>query len=176
MANKLFYGDNLGVLRRRRQHKQPVIGSLSAVVPVNDDRVEIAFGIALPAGREVHLKMRPVGVAFFGKFLAGQFLFFRVACAGGVAAIKDEEFDRCKSDLAKILGEIERLKQTDFSCDGLMHLSVLCREAASLLPPTQHYLEARERVRKFEESTTGAIDHDTARALATIIEGMVAGR
>jgi len=86
----------------------------------------------------------------------------------------DEEFDRCKSDLAKILGEIERLKQGEFSCDGLMHLSVLCREAASLLLPTQHYLESRERVRKFEESTRGAIDPDTARALATIIEGMVA--
>jgi hypothetical protein len=88
----------------------------------------------------------------------------------------DEEFDRCKSELAKILGEIERRKQSELGCDGLMHLSVLCREASSLVLPTQHYLEARERVRKFEESTKGAIDRDTARALATIIEGMVAGR
>ena len=86
----------------------------------------------------------------------------------------DEEFDRCKSELAKIVGEIDRLRQLDLSCDGLMHLSVLCREAASLLLPTAHYLEARERVRKFEESTRNAIDHDTARALAGIIEGMVA--
>jgi hypothetical protein len=86
----------------------------------------------------------------------------------------DEEFDRCKSDLAKIFAEIERLKQSELGCDGLMHLSVLCREAASLVLPTQHYLEARERVRKFEESTKSAIDRDTARALANIIEGMLA--
>jgi hypothetical protein len=51
---------------------------------------------------------------------------------------------------------------------------VLCREASSLLLPTQHYIEARERIRQFEEATKGAIDRDTARALATIIEGMVA--
>jgi hypothetical protein len=86
----------------------------------------------------------------------------------------DEEFDRCKSELAKILAEMERLKQSELGCDGLMHLSVLCREAASLVLPTQHYLESRERIRKFEESTKSAIDGDTARALATIIEGMVA--
>ncbi len=86
----------------------------------------------------------------------------------------DEEFDRCKSELAKIVGEIDRLRQLDLSCDGLMHLSVLCREGASLALPTAHYLEARERVRKFEEATKGAIDRDTALALASIIEGMVA--
>jgi hypothetical protein len=86
----------------------------------------------------------------------------------------DEEFDRCKSELAKILAEMERLKQSELGCDGLMQLSVLCREAASLVLPTQHYLESRERIRKFEESTKSAIDGDTARALATIIEGMVA--
>ncbi len=86
----------------------------------------------------------------------------------------DEEYDRCKSDLAKILAEIEQLKQSELGCEGLMHLSVLCREAASLLLPTQHYLELRERVRKFEEATRGVIDRDTGRALATIIEGMVA--
>jgi hypothetical protein len=85
----------------------------------------------------------------------------------------DEEFDRCKSDLAKILAEIERLKQSEFSADALMHLSVLCQEASSLLLLTQHYLEARDRVRKFEESTKSAIDRDIAGALATIIEGMV---
>jgi len=86
----------------------------------------------------------------------------------------DEEFDRCKNELTKIFSEIERLKQSEFAADALMHLSVLCQEASSLLLPTQHYLEARDRVRQFEESTRDAIDPDTARALATIIEGMVA--
>jgi hypothetical protein len=87
----------------------------------------------------------------------------------------DEEFSRCKSDLAKIVAEIERLKQSEFSVDALMHLSVLCREADSLLVLAQHYLDSRDRVRRFEESTkAGALDRDSARTLATIIEGMVA--
>ena len=88
----------------------------------------------------------------------------------------DEEFDRCKSELAKIVAEIERLKQGDLSVDALMHLNVLCREADSLLVLAQHYLESRDRVRSFEESTKTALDRDTARTLAKIIESMVASR
>jgi hypothetical protein len=86
----------------------------------------------------------------------------------------DEEFDRCKGDLAKILAEIERLKASELSVDALMHLSVLCREADSLLVVVQHYLDSRDRVRRFEETTKTALDRDSARTLATIIEGMVA--
>ena len=86
----------------------------------------------------------------------------------------DEEFGRCKSELAKIVSEIGRLKQGEFSVDTLMHLSVLCQEADSLAALAQHYLDSRDRVRRFEESTKGALDRDSARTLATIIEGMVA--
>jgi hypothetical protein len=85
----------------------------------------------------------------------------------------DEEFDRCKTELSKILGEIERLKASDFSADALMHLSVLSQEASELLVITQHYLGSRERVRMFETSTKGAIDHDSAGILASIVERMV---
>ncbi len=86
----------------------------------------------------------------------------------------DEEFARCKRELAKIVSEIEGLKQSELSCDGLMHLSVLCREADTLLLLAQHYLDSRDRVRRFEASTQGALDPDSARTLATIVEGMVA--
>jgi hypothetical protein len=86
----------------------------------------------------------------------------------------DEEFGRCKSELAKIVAEIERLKQGELGVDGLMHLSVLCAEADSLLVLAQHYLDARDRVRRFEESTRTALDRDSARTLATIIESMTA--
>jgi len=86
----------------------------------------------------------------------------------------DEEFGRCKSELAKIVAEIEQLKQSELSADALMHLSVLCREADSLLVLAQHYLDSRDRVRRFEASTKGTIDRDSARTLATIVEGMVA--
>jgi hypothetical protein len=86
----------------------------------------------------------------------------------------DEEFVRCKTELAKIVAEIAQLKRSELSADALMHLSVLCREADSLLVLAQHYLDSRDRVRRFEESTKGAIDRDSARTLATIVEGMVA--
>jgi hypothetical protein len=86
----------------------------------------------------------------------------------------DGEFDRCKSELAKIVAEVERLKQSEFSPDALMHLSVLCQEADSLLVPTRRYLDARDRVRRFEETTKTALDRDSARTLATIVEEMVA--
>jgi hypothetical protein len=85
----------------------------------------------------------------------------------------DEEFGRCKSELVKIAAEIDRLKQGELSVDTLMHLNVLCREAGNLVLLAQHYLEARDRVRRFEAATKGTLDQDSARALATIIEGMV---
>jgi hypothetical protein len=88
----------------------------------------------------------------------------------------DEEFDRCKTELSKIIGEIERFKASELSVDALMHLSVLSKEASGLLVVTQHYLDSRDRVRMFETSTKSAIDRDSARTLAAIIEEMVAHR
>jgi hypothetical protein len=87
----------------------------------------------------------------------------------------DEEFERCKGELAKILTEIDRLKASDLDADGLMHLSVLCREAGSMLTPTVHYLESKDRVRSFEAASRGPIDRDTGRTLAGIIEEMLRG-
>lgn len=86
----------------------------------------------------------------------------------------DEEFARCKAEIGKIVAEIDRLRQSELGVDGLMHLSVLCREAGNLLPLAQHYLEARDRVRRFEAATRGTISRDDAQALAAIVEEMVA--
>jgi hypothetical protein len=85
----------------------------------------------------------------------------------------DEEFERCRSDTGRILAEIQRLRTDGVTTDTLMHLSVLCREACSMLAPTQHYFEARDRVRRFEEATKGPIDRDAGRTLAGIIDGMI---
>jgi len=84
----------------------------------------------------------------------------------------DEEFERCRDEVKKIVGEIERFKTVELGVDGLMHVSTLCREASNLLALAQHYLEARERVRRFEATTAGGLDRDTGRTLAGIIEGM----
>jgi len=63
----------------------------------------------------------------------------------------DDDFDRSKSDLGKILDQIRQLQSSEFDPETLMHLRVLCREASSALVPTVHYLEQKERVRRFEE-------------------------
>jgi hypothetical protein len=85
----------------------------------------------------------------------------------------DDDFDRSKNDLVKIIDEIRRLQSSGYEPETLMHLRVLCREAASALVPTMHYLEQRERVRKFEEHTRGPLDSDAGRVLARIIKGMM---
>lgn len=87
----------------------------------------------------------------------------------------DEEFDRCRTEVTKIVDEIERFKSGELGVDGLMHVSTLCREASNLLALAQHYLDARERVRRFEATTTSGLDRDMGRTLAGIIEGMFSG-
>jgi hypothetical protein len=84
----------------------------------------------------------------------------------------DEEFEQCKSSLNKMLAEMQGLRAEELGVDGLMHLAVLCQEACSMLVPTEHYLEQKDRVRKFETATQGPIDRDTGRALAAIIDEM----
>ncbi|MGE5272104.1 MAG: hypothetical protein ACM3JG_20800 [Thiohalocapsa sp.] len=84
----------------------------------------------------------------------------------------DEEFERCRGEVKKIVNEIERFKTAELGTDALMHVSTLCREAANLLALAQHYLEARERVRRFETATAGPLDRETASELAHVIEAM----
>ena len=84
----------------------------------------------------------------------------------------DDDFDRSKSELGKILDQIRQLKSRDFDLETLMHLRVLCREASSALVPTVHYLEQKERVQRFEEHTRGPLSSDASRILAGIIANM----
>ncbi len=80
--------------------------------------------------------------------------------------------DRSKSDLGKILDEIRRLQSSELDPETLMHLRVLCQEASSALVPAVHYLEQKERIRKFEEHTRDPLDRDAGRVLARIIKEM----
>jgi uncharacterized coiled-coil DUF342 family protein len=86
----------------------------------------------------------------------------------------DDDFDRSKSDLNKILDEIRQLQSRELDPETLMHLRVLCQEASSALVPTVHYLEQKERIRKFEEHTRGPLTADAGRVLARIINEMMA--
>jgi hypothetical protein len=84
----------------------------------------------------------------------------------------DEEFDRCKTEVAKIIAEIQHLQTDELTADALMHLSVMSLEARILLELTRHYLEARDRVQRFNAATSVAIEQDSANTLVRIIEGM----
>lgn len=84
----------------------------------------------------------------------------------------DEEFARAKAEVAKIVGEIDRLKGGEQGADALMHISTLAKEASNLLALARHYLDARERVRRFEAATATGMDKATAAELAHIIEAM----
>jgi hypothetical protein len=86
----------------------------------------------------------------------------------------DEEFDRCKTEVAKITAEMRQLQADELTADALMHLSVMSLEARILLELTRHYLEARDRVQRFNTATSVAIDQDSANTLIRIIEGMTA--
>ena len=86
----------------------------------------------------------------------------------------DDDFDRSKNELVKILDEIRQLQSAELDAAAMMHLAVLCREACSLLVPTIYYLTQKERVSRFEEATQGRIASDAGRALADVIRGMTA--
>jgi hypothetical protein len=62
----------------------------------------------------------------------------------------------------------------ELDAEALKHFGVLCQEACSVLLPTGHYLEQRERVRRFEEATHGLIDREAGRVLAKILNDMIA--
>jgi hypothetical protein len=86
----------------------------------------------------------------------------------------DDDFDRSKSELLKIVDQIRQLQSGEPDAATLMHVAVLCREASTLLAATEHYLEQKERVRRFEQATRGPLDREAGRTLAHLIEGMAA--
>ena len=84
----------------------------------------------------------------------------------------DDEFALSKSELARILGQIRQLQPRSTDPEALMHLRVLCREAANVLAETVQYLDKKERVRNFDEHTRGPLSSDTRHMLAGIVEDM----
>jgi hypothetical protein len=83
-----------------------------------------------------------------------------------------DDFERMKTDLRRILSQVEQLKSRDLDIDALMRLRVLCKEASSALAPTLHYLEQRDRVHRFEENTRGPLGNEAGQVLARIIKEM----
>jgi len=82
----------------------------------------------------------------------------------------DDDFGHAKGELARIVGEIQKLQSSEPSPESLMRLRVLCREAASALVPTVHYLEQKERVKNFDEHVRPPLDSDARRLLEQVIQ------
>ena len=84
----------------------------------------------------------------------------------------DDDFGQAKGELARIVGEIGKLQSAEPSLEALMQLRVLCREAASALVPTVHYLEQKERVKNFDAHVRPPLDSDARRMLAQVIQDL----
>jgi hypothetical protein len=84
----------------------------------------------------------------------------------------DDNIDRNKAELKRILDEIRGMQLNDLDADEMMHLGVLCKEAASVAKPTAFYFDQKERVQKFEDATRGGIDREKGKILADIIRGL----
>jgi hypothetical protein len=81
----------------------------------------------------------------------------------------DDNFDRSKAELKRVLDEIRDLQSKPMDLDDIMHLGVLCKEASSAAKPTAYYMEQKERVHRFEEATRGGLNVESARILAGIL-------
>jgi hypothetical protein len=77
-----------------------------------------------------------------------------------------------KTELGRILSQIQKVKTENLDVEALMRLRVLCREASSALVPSLRYLEQRDRIRRFEEHTRGPLSKNAGHILASIIKGM----
>jgi hypothetical protein len=86
----------------------------------------------------------------------------------------ETEFDHWKSEVKQLIGEISKLQSGEVDVDGLMHLRALCAEVRRVLPAVVYYLDQKERTGKFQEATHGPIDAEGDRALAEIVEHMLA--
>jgi hypothetical protein len=84
----------------------------------------------------------------------------------------DDDFDRSKTELKRILDEIRELQPVSLDVDQKMRLGVLCREASAVAKTTAFYFEEKERIRKFEKATRGGIDRETGKVLANILKGV----
>jgi len=87
----------------------------------------------------------------------------------------ETQFDNWKSELKRVMAEIDKLRSSPLDVDGLMHLQALCREAQRVLPEIFYYLDQKERASKFQAATRGPIDAEAAKYLTEIVRKMAGG-
>ena len=89
--------------------------------------------------------------------------------------LRDEtHLDEWRDELNRLLDEIRKRQASGLdTIDSLMKLRALCREAMRILPDLTYYFREKERIRRFETATSGAIDIETRRSLANLIKDMM---
>lgn len=88
----------------------------------------------------------------------------------------ETQFDNWKSELKRVMAEIDKLRSSQLDVDGLMHLQALCREAQRVLPEIFYYLDQKERASKFQAATRGPIDAEGAKFLTEIVRKMLTSK
>lgn len=87
----------------------------------------------------------------------------------------ENDVDQWRAELKRLVEEIKKQQAAGLDeVDSLMRLRALCREAMRVLPDIAYYFREKERIRKFETATSGAIDTETRRLLANLIKEMMA--
>jgi hypothetical protein len=86
----------------------------------------------------------------------------------------ETEVEHWKGELGRVFREVAKLQGLKLDIDDLLHLRALCREAREVLADLVYYFDAKERIRKFEAATRGAIDPDGYHFLAEIVRQMLA--
>lgn len=86
----------------------------------------------------------------------------------------EDNLDQWRDDVVRVTGEIEQLQSSDLSeVDNLMRLQALCRDAMRVLPDMAYYFRQQERVRNFENTSSGPISIETKRVVADLIRSML---
>ena len=86
----------------------------------------------------------------------------------------ETNLDNWRAELQQLLDEIRKRQAAGLDeIDSLMKLRALCREAMRVLPDLTYYFREKERIRRFETATSGAIDVETRRSLANLIKEMM---
>lgn len=87
---------------------------------------------------------------------------------------RENDLQAWQDELQRLLQEIRALQKSGLDdIDSLLRLRALCREAQRVLPDLLFYYQEKERVQRFEEATSQAIDTDSRRTLANLLKDML---
>jgi len=82
----------------------------------------------------------------------------------------ESNLDQWRDDVVRLTGQIEQLQSSDLAeVDNLMRLQALCRDAMRVLPDMAYYFRQQERVRNFENTSSGPVSSETKQVVADLI-------